>query len=119
MRRAKSANMLDDHIALAAKASARINTAGQLRFVGLMAKTLGTGLCGKGWRSIGLDTQRASMQALRKKRSAQGGVFGREAMSCHGAIARALGTADGLASVRMTPIRDRRNGCKRGSFRIL
>ena len=54
-----------------------------------MAKILLGGLYAMGSRSIGLNTQKASMLALRKKRSARGEAYGRGATLCLGPIGRA------------------------------
>ena len=75
-----------------------------------MAKTLLCGLYAMASRSIGLDTQKASMLALRKKRSARAVAYGRAATLCRGAIGLAFVMADGRAIARMRrPSVDSRN----------
>lgn len=55
------------------------------------ALILGSGSCGRGSHSIGLDTQKAGTLALRRKRRAQSSAFGQVVSLCRGTT----GLADG------------------------
>ena len=64
-------------------------------------KTLESGLYDRGWRLIGLDTQKESMLALRRKPSARVVVSGLVVTLCHGTTGLADGAVDGRAGVRI------------------
>jgi hypothetical protein len=85
---------------LIARLLAWISTAARLRYVRLIALTLGSGWYATGSRSIGLSTRRANTAGLSATLNMQGEAYGRGATLSRGGFALVLGKAGSRATVR-------------------